>query len=232
MPISGDLNQFPLPEVLLLIGTRTGRLRLYDVPEFGIMELDLSEGNAHALHLGGIYLTEDREIISQLSVIIGTGAGMFEFSLKPMGFVRDGKPLPLTKLVMLLVLYVDELMARQRAPLSAEPIFALQTPLPEIWIDPNLNLFFHQCKQHLLEGARAADIAQFLGMEKEEVRLNLTYLRQLGFVQLLDNAEPMRDARIGKDISNKSNEFQLAAEASDLIMRTGKLLKLSPGSTR
>ena len=33
MPIVGNLSEFPLPEVLILIGLRTGRLRLLDVPE-------------------------------------------------------------------------------------------------------------------------------------------------------------------------------------------------------
>ncbi len=226
MPIVGNLTEFPLPEVLLLIGTRTGRLRLYDVPEFAVMELDLSEGHAHALHLGGSYLTEDREIVTELSVIVGTGEGMFEFRPQPVVSVRREQPLPVSHLVMLLVLHVDEVLAKQRALASEQPLYMVQTPLPEIWIDPNLNLFFRQCQPLLTDGARSEDIAAFLGMDNDEVRLNLTYLRQLGFVQLLDGAEPMREVRLEREITHKSNEFQLAAEASDLIRRSGKLLKI------
>jgi hypothetical protein len=232
MPIYGDLNEFPLPEVLLLIGARTGRLLLYDVPESCLMKLDLVEGHAHALHLGGIDLTEEREIIPQLSVIIATGEGLFEFRPQPVVSVQRSQPLPISKLVMLLVLYVDEVLARQSAPLSAEPIYAVQNPIPKIWIDPKLNLFFHQCKNLLAEGASSEAIAAFLGLEKDDVRLNLTYLRQLGFVQLLDQAEPMREVRMEREISSKSNEFQLAAEASDLIRRTGKLLRYPLSQSR
>jgi hypothetical protein len=226
MPISGDLNQFPLPEVLLLIGTRTGRLRLYDVPEFGIMELDLAEGNAEVLHIGGIDLIEHREIVTQLSVIIGTGEGKFEFCPRPVVSFRCAHPLTINKLVMLMVLYVDEVLDRQQALPSDEPIYAVQSPVPEMWIDPNLNLFFDQCKHLLAEGARCEDIAAFLGMKDDDVRLNLTYLRQLGFVQLLDGAAFTKKIRVEQDVSYKSNEFQIAAEASDLIRRTGKLLKI------
>jgi hypothetical protein len=229
MPISGDLSDFPLPEVLLLIGNRTGRLRLYDVPEFGVMELDLAEGNAHVLHLGGVELTEEREIMTQLSVIIGTGEGMFDFRPRPEVSFRCARPLPISKLVMLMVLYVDEVLARQSALPSEEPVYALQSPIPEMWIDSNLNLFFHQCKHLLAEGTRSVDIADFLGLEVDEVRLNLTYLRQLGFVQLVNGAESMREVRLEREIAHKSSEFQNAAEASDLLVRTGKLLKLSLG---
>jgi len=52
MPILGDLSEFPLPEVLLLIGVRTGRLRLLDVPEFGIMDVDFSNGEVQSMHMG------------------------------------------------------------------------------------------------------------------------------------------------------------------------------------
>jgi hypothetical protein len=226
MPILGDLTDFPLPEVLLLVGSRTGCLRLYDVPETDDMELDLAEGHAHALRLGGSSLTEDREIVTQLSVIVGAGAGMFEFRRQPDISVRREQPLPINNLVILMVLYVDEVLVRQSSPQSGEPVYVAFSPLPEIWIDPNLNMFFEQCRNLLAEGARSIDIAQFLGMPNDEVRLNLAYLRQLGFVQLKDEAEPTREVRIEREVAQKSNELQLAAEASDLIRRTGKLLKI------
>jgi hypothetical protein len=226
MPIIGNLTEFPLPEVLLLVGTRTGCLRLYDVPETDVMELDMAEGHAHALHLGGSSLTEDREIVTQLSVIVGAGEGMFEFCVQPDISIRREQPLPINNLVILMVLYVDEVLVRQSSPASGEPRYQAASPLPEIWIDPNLNLFFQQCRHLLTDGTRSEDIAEFLGMSNDEVRLNLAYLRQLGFVQLLAEAESMREVRIEQEVTQKSNELQLAAEASDLIRRTGKLLKI------
>jgi len=63
-------------------------------------------------------------------------------------------------------------------------------------------------------------------MDHETVLLNLTYLRQLGFVKIVDRAETeaVRQRKLRKDISEKSNKYEFAAEASDLVMRTGKLI--------
>src|SRR5258708_7484219 len=143
MPIIGNLSEFPLPEVLLLIGPRTGRLRLYDVPEFAVMEIDLCEGQAHALHLGGSYLTEPPQIVAELSVIVETGEGMFEFRAQPIESVRHDEPFPINQLVMMLVLHVDEKLARQRALMATDLFYMLEVPAPEIWIDPTLNQFYH-----------------------------------------------------------------------------------------
>jgi hypothetical protein len=228
VPIVGNLSEFPLPEVLLLIGCRTGRLRLYDVPEFAVMELDLSEGHAHALHLGGSFLTETFEIVSELSVIVETGEGMFEFDSRPVISVRRNEPLPISQLVMLLVLHVDEKLARQRALMAPEIFYMLATPAPEIWIDPELNLFYHKSWHLLGSGVRPEDLAEYLGLDHDLVRLNLSYLRQLGLVQIIDSKDvvAMQEKKLEEEISKKSDEFQLAVEASDLIRRSGRLLKL------
>lgn len=228
MSIGGSLADFPLPEVLLLIGHRTGRLRLFDLPEYGDMELDLSDGVAYALHLGGSALTETHEVVAELSVIVQAGAGRFEFRAQPVDVVHRETPLLISNMVMLLVMHVDSMLARQNALLSPEHYYELETPLPNIWIDPNLNLFFQQTRDYLAAGVRAEDLAAWLGLENDVVRLNLGYLRQLGFVKLMDEAEikAMQEQGLQEEISQKNQEFQLAAEASDLIRRTGKLLKL------
>ena len=228
MPLVGNLSEFPLPEVLLLIGCRTGRLRIYDVPEFSPMEMDLSEGQAHGLHIGDYFLTEPSEIIEELSFMVETGDGMFEFSAQPVVSVRGDEPLPINEFVMLLVLHVDEKLAKQRALLAPQLFYMLETPPHETWIDPGLNQFYHQSRNLLADGVRSEDLADYLGLEQEVVRLNLNNLHQIGFVKLLETSdvETLRETMVEQEISQKSSEFLLAVEASDLIRRSGKLLKL------
>ena len=108
MPLVGNLSEFPLPEVLLLIGSRTGRLRIYDIPELSPVEIDLSEGQAHGLHIGDYLLTEPPQIVAELSFMVETGLGLFEFSAQPVVSVQREEPLPVNELVMRLVLHVDE----------------------------------------------------------------------------------------------------------------------------
>jgi len=232
MPLVGSLSEFPLPEVLLLIGSRTGRLRLYDAPEFLPMEMDLSESQAHGLHIGENFLTERSQIIAELSFMVESGEGMFEFSSQPIVSVQRDEPLLISELVMLLVLHVDEKLARQRALLAPQLFYMLETPPQEEGINPGLNLFYLQSRQLLAGGVRAEDLAEYLGLNEDMVRSSLDSLHQLGVVKLLETSdvETLREMMLEQEISQKSNEFQLAAEASDLIRRTGKLLKIPSGN--
>jgi len=82
----------------------------------------------------------------------------------------------------------------------------------------------------LKEGVSTEELAENLELENDVVQLNLAYLRQLGFVKLVDGkaAEALRQQKIEKEISEKNSKYQFAAEASDLIMRSGKLWKMPP----
>jgi hypothetical protein len=129
---------------------------------------------------------------------------------------------------MLLVLHVDEKLAKQNAVLAPQLFYMLETPLPAMDVDPGLNLFYQQSRQLLAEGVRAEDLADYLGLELEVVRLNLDSLHQLGFVKLMETSdvEALRETMVEQEIVQKSDEFVLAGEAADLIRRSGRLLKL------
>jgi hypothetical protein len=228
MPLIGNLSEFPLPEVMLLIGSRTGQLRLYDAAAFHPMQLDVSEGQAHGLHLQGNFLTDRAEIIAQLSFMVESGEGMFEFSAQSIIPVERAETLAINELVMLLVLHVDEKLARQRALLAPQLFYMLESTQPDLEINSHLNLFYLQSRQLLAGGVRAEDLAEYLGLEEELVRVSLDSLHQLGVVKPMEttDVQTLRETMVQSEISQKSTEFQLAVEASDLIRRTGKLLKL------
>jgi len=228
MPLVGNLSEFPLPEVLLLIGSRTGRLRLHDIPDLAPVEIDLSEGHAHGLHIEEQFVTSTSQIVAELSYMVETGEGMFEFAAQPIVSVQRDEPLPISELVMLLVLHVDEKLAKQRALLAPQLFYMLEKEPPETDLDPNLNLFYQQSRQLLSGGVRSEDLAEYLGLEEKLVHQNLDSLHQIGFVKLLETSdvETLREMMLQQEISYKSNEFQLAVEASELIRRSGRLLKL------
>ena len=228
MPLVGHLSEFPLPEVLLLIGSRTGRLRVYDIPDCLPMEIDLSEGNAHGLHINDAFLTETHQIVAELSFMVETGDGKFEFAAQPIVSVAREEPLAISELVMLLVLHVDEKLAKQQALLAPQQFYMLEMPSTDLTINPQLNLFYLQSRQLLAGGVRAEDLAEYLGLDETMVKSSLEDLHQMGVVKLLEttDVETLRQTMLEHEITEKSNEFQMAVEASDLIRRTGKLLKL------
>jgi len=228
MPLSGDLVDFPLPEVLLLIGGRTGRLRLSEANEFVPIEIDLSEGHAHGLHIEGKLVTEPPQIVAELSYAIETGNGRFEFTLQPIVSVARDHPLTINELVMQLVLRVDEKLAKHRAVLAPELFYVLVVPTPEIELPDDLGSFFVQSRRLLAGGVRSQDLSEYLGVEEEPVRLHLYHLHQLGLVRLVEttDVQSLRETMLEQEISEKTEDYQLAAEASDIIRRSGRLLRM------
>jgi len=228
MPLTGDLTEFPLPEVLLLIGGRTGRLRLCDSDDFVPMEIDLSEGYAHGLHIGGTHLTDPEQIVAELSYAVETGTGVFEFTPAPIISVERDQPLAINELVMQLVLRVDEKLAKQQAVLGPEQFYILFAPMPSSQLKGDLRRFFVQSRQLLSGGVRSQDLSEYLGIEDEVTRQHLYQLHQLGVVRLVEtnDVEALRQGMLEQEISEKSQDYRLAAGTADVVRRSGKLLQM------
>jgi hypothetical protein len=233
MPIIGNLSEFPLPEVLILIGSRTGTLRLYDVPEFGIMDIDFSNGEVQAMTLGNQTLTALMDIIAKLSAVVQTGMGMFEFRIHPVSSVLREEPAMINRLVISLVYHVDEQL-KQQTTLLPDSWYLMETHQPDIWMEPELHVFLSQAQPHLVAGVHLEELAKCLKLDVSQTYQKLTSLCQLGSVRLVDGAEieQARQRVIQQQLSQKSSQFQMAAEATDLIRRTGKLLKIMKDSPR
>ena len=224
MPLIGQLSEFPLPEVLLLIGSRMGRLRLYDAHEFHPMELDLAQGRAHGLRIGTNLLTTSSQLIAELSFVVETGEGSFEFTPRPIVAITHS--LPVSELVMQLVLHVDEKQARHSAVLGPELFYILEPQQPGADLSPELYLFLSQSRRLLAGGVRAEDLAEYLGQNNETVKLHLYDLHQFGFVKLVEttDVETLREMIVQKEISQMSDEYFLTAEGSELLSeRSAKL---------
>jgi hypothetical protein len=201
MALSGKLVEFPLPEVLLLIGSRTGRLRLFDGQEFLPMELDVSAGQAHGLHVGKAFITRSSQLIAELSFVVETGQGSFEFVPQPIVSLEHS--VPISELVMQLVLHVDEKIAR----------------------------CYLQSRQLLANGVRAEDLAEYLGAEEVRVKRYLNDLHLFGFVKLIetDDVETLRQMILTDEISQMCNGFFLAAETSDRLREASQRLHPAAG---
>lgn len=222
MPIVGNLSEFPLPEVLLLIGARTGRLRLLDVPEYGVMEIDFSNGEMQGLHLGPQWFERDVDILGKLSAVVQRNDGMFEFCLQPVSSVSRNKPLMINQLVMSLVCQVDEDCARDTAQFSTE-LYGLEEPEPEIWVEQELYAFFLSARQLFQRRTNMNEISEYLTLPPKEVRTHLTNLRLLGFIKQIEMELELPQM----DLEKRSNDFALGLRATAEIQKlTGRLPKV------
>jgi hypothetical protein len=136
------------------------------------------------------------------------------------------RPLMTNQLVMALVCHVDEQMARQQEMAPSHYWYTLESPEPDIWIEPELDSFLQATRQFLASGVHADDLAQKLNLDVSVVQRNLTNLRLLGVVKMVDGVEvvQLEEVSVGEEISRKSNDFIRASRAASEIIRiSGKL---------
>lgn len=212
MALTGTLTEFPLPEVLLLIGGRTGRLRLFGAQEFLPMELDVSQGRAHGLHIGKYYTSSASQITAELSHAVETGQGFFAFAPRPI--VSLEHPLSINELVLQLALRVDEKIARHQAVLAPQLFYVLEPMPPSADLRPDLHRFYIQSRHLLANGVRAEDLAEYLGVNSALVGRQLYDLHQFGFVKLVetDDLETLREMIATDEISEMRPDYFLDAK--------------------
>jgi hypothetical protein len=222
MPILGNLAEFPLPEILLLIGQRTGRLRLLDVPgsNYGIIDIDMGRGEVYCVHLSGRTVVELEDILSSLTSVVQSRGGMFEFTLLTLPHAGRNPPVLINHLVMSLVYKVDEQMADEQMQDRPDDVYILEQPDPEMWIEPDLAIFFNRAKDLLQHGARWDELAAHLNMDVDQVRQNLVNLRLLGVVNLMDELEK----------TNHSATSPLPAPKDLISPNTGDIVESLPGN--
>jgi len=223
MPIVGNLSEFPLPEVLLLIGQRTGRLRLLDIPEFGILDVDISNGSVQTMKMGSCVLTETREMVDKLGVIVQARSGMFEFQMGPVALMVNQRLVSIHDLAMLLVCHVDEQAAQNKAVPVAEQKHRLVVFEPEIWMEPELYQFFHAARSHLSAALPMGKLAREMGMASGIVHENLTKLRLLGIIEMVEAGEQTQtDAKI--EIMDKASAYIRVAQMTDQFRKLSSKL--------
>jgi hypothetical protein len=208
-----------------MIGCRTGTLRLYDVPEFGILDIDFSNGELQAMKLGNQIITDTDIVVAKLSEVVQSREGMFEYRMHAVDLVERSQPVLINRLVIALVYYVDEQL-KKRTSLSPEHWYMLGPTQSEIWMEPELKAFLQAAEPYLVPGVHAEELAQWLKVDLTKTLENLYSLLQLGLIKEVDNAEHARAAALLEQIASKNSEFEMAVQVSDLIRRTGSLLKL------
>jgi hypothetical protein len=212
---------------LLLIGTRTGRLRLLDVPEFGMMDIDFSNGEVQSVHLGGQIITDAGEMLPKLSAVVQSQSGMFEFRLHPVTSIDREKPIMVNQLVMSLVCHVDEQLLRQRRAMSPKHWYILENDPPVVWIEPELNGFYLQAWPHLAAGTHLDKLAERMALEVGIVHQNLTNLRLLGLIRLADESQEqpaVLQDEVQDKVSRMSNDFRRAQRAASEISKMSSRL--------
>lgn len=180
MAIFGALAELPLPEVLTMLGRRTGKLKMWGLAK-GRLEMHLSEAHLKAMVLNGQPLVEIFDVRETITELMNNEEGEFEFErLAPEQLMRL-LDIPLERLLITTMGEADEVETYRSRFAHPNTRFRSVNAI-DIWIYDDLYEFWQHSADLLSAGASAEDLAATLGMPLEQVQLKLYKLRSLGKV--------------------------------------------------
>ncbi len=178
MAIFGDLSDMSTPEVLTILGQRTGKL-LFELPGESHYELHLCEATLRSLQVNGTSQSELPVVFYHLAVLNRAREGRFEFVQTPVGALEYQLNLPRQELLARDD-GGDEALERTSIP-DKQTRFRLQ-PNPNQSAPENLQLFIQQSQDLLVRGSSAEEVAQALGISAMRAQIYFQRLRVLGLL--------------------------------------------------
>ena len=180
MAVFGNLRDMPLPDLVAMLGRRSGVLEVFGLP---------GKRSGYALALDGgkvLWVREGNRLLDPvearftLQELFRLQEGAFEFT--PGVPPAEGMVLgwPLERLLLTLTTVEDEFQAYR--PLLPDPKTRFQAAALEVWLEEPLWSFWERARPLLQGGASAEELANRLRLPLDEVRYYLHKLRLAGKV--------------------------------------------------
>lgn len=189
MAIFGDLADMPIPEVLRMLGPRTGKLYLRPTP-VKQYELHLHEGAIFCFKVAGFSVRDAAQLRRDVADLFRLRRGEFEFKPVPLGGLErevDLSRQDLLGLTASLDLDADgpdadssDVKAEAHTP-DQETRFRLKPGAPaHLELPDNLRTFLWRAHELLSAGCNASELTAALNLHPSLVKLYLIRLRTLG----------------------------------------------------
>lgn len=181
MAIFGDLSDLPFPEVLSMLGRRTGRLEIV-LPDLSEkIEVHLEQGVLRGVRANGRWLDDPLWVRDRLTALMDAECGCFDFHREEAESLHRSVELSIPQLLLSIAAAVDEISHYRRRFAHPETRFVV-LGREEVWLDQDLYDFLTRAEPRLLAGVNASELAGELGLSIEQVQLNLYKLRSVGRV--------------------------------------------------
>jgi hypothetical protein len=203
MAIFGDLSEFPFPEVLNMLGRRTGKLELFELPSSEPVEIHLREGTLCGLVVGDDLLDDVLHVRDKLRSLMQTTTGAFEFHAVAQEELDGQLDMPLQQLLMSLASAIDEISHYKNRFTHPKTRFKWISA-SDIWISDELYFFCERARPYLKMGTDAETLTRDLNLSLDQVQLCLYKLRSVGavapvraFVESVTSASQIRNILLG-----------------------------------
>ena len=187
MAIFGSLEELPIPEILSMLGHRSGHLKVWDLPDDKRCDLYIDKGKLKAVRINGRRIQEVFEVREEMVSLLSTKNGSFEFDRCAPEALQQGLNASIQQLLLSAATAIDEIAAYRNNFADPRTRFQMLTTFEswtdESWTDQELAHFWERAEEALLDGASAIELAEMLDMHLEQVQLILYKLRSLGVIE-------------------------------------------------
>ena len=183
MPVTGDIEELPLPELLNMMRHRSGKLSLLQTQQVSEMQLHFTPGYLCGFMVDKHIIKTEAQVVDKLVSVTANPVGRFAFTpahaSSLMGSVRIG----VDRLALIIVGQVDEISVNKQALPAPHRIFRLQQKEGIANFEEQGLADFFQSSINLLKcGISAEKLASIERISTEQVQLYLYKLNILGLV--------------------------------------------------
>ena len=181
MPVTGDIAELPLPELLNMMRHRSGKLSLLQTQQISEMQLHFTPGYLCGFMVDKHIIKSESHVVDKLVSVTATPVGRFVFTPAHASSLMGSVRLGVDRLALIIVSQVDEISVNKNDLPAPHRIFRLQATkeIPE-FEEQNLAEFFHNSVNLLKCGISAEKLASIERISTAQVQLYLYKLNILG----------------------------------------------------
>lgn len=230
MPVTGDIAELPLPELLNMMRHRSGKLSLLQTQQVSEIQMHFTPGYVCGFMVDKQIIRSESQVVDKLVSVTAAPIGHFVFTPAHASSLMGSVRIQIDRLALIIVSQVDEISVNKASLSPPHRIFRLQkTDQPVEFEEQNLSEFFHASVDLLKCGISAEKLASIVQISSEQVQLYLYKLNILGLV-----APARRDtlwAQLDSVLQTKSTPLKLTVANGDQPKRSGITRVFSPNKT-
>lgn len=222
MPVTGDIADLPLPDLLDMMRHRSGKLSLLQTQQISEMQLHFTKGYLCGFMADKHIVKSESQVVDKLVSVTANPIGHFRFTPAHASSLMNSVRIQVDRLALIIVSQVDEISVNKRHLPAPHRIFRLQPLETAVQFEEQNLAEFYQGSVNLLKcGISAEKLASIERISTEQVQLYLYKLSILGLV-----APARRDnlwAELDTVLQSKSTPIKLSEEQ--------RLTGTAPGET-
>jgi hypothetical protein len=183
MPVTGDIAELPLPELLNMMRHRSGKLSLLRTQQISEMQLHFTPGYLCGFMVDKHIVKSESQVVDKLVSVTANPVGQFAFTPAHASSLMGSVRIQVDRLALIIVGQVDEISVNKQQLSPPHRIFRL-LPIQGVveFEEAGLAEFFQSAVNLLKCGISAEKLASIERISTEQVQLYLYKLSILGLV--------------------------------------------------